>query len=91
MLELAGERRERVLSTNAVIGEPGATYYGLVNENRRYLHIEATPAPAPAVEEEHDSGIEADTPPAEEGRQSRASNISEADLSIEEFNLSDID
>ena len=87
VLELAGERLERVMRTNEIIGEPGAIYYGMVNNNRRYMHIEAAPI-AEEVEEEEveqeqqeddDSDIEVDQPygvDEVDGHQSRlAQNI----------------
>ncbi len=80
VLELAGERLERVMSTNEIIGEPGAIYYGMVNNNRRYMNIEAAPIAEEEVEQEQqeddDSGIEVDLPHGVDevdGHQSRLS------------------
>ena len=85
MLELAGERLELVMRKNEIIGEPGAIYYGMVNNNRRYMNIEAAPiAEEEEVEQEQqeddDSGIEVDLPHGVDevdGRQSRHSRLSQ--------------
>ena len=77
VFELAGERLEHVMRTNEIIGEPGPIYYGMVNNNRRYMNIEAAPIAEEEVEQEQqeddDSGIEVDLPHGVDGHQSRLS------------------
>ncbi len=64
------------MRTNEIIGEPGAIYYGMVNNNRRYMNIEAAPIAEEVEQEDDDSGIEVDLPHGldeVDGRQSRRS------------------
>ena len=74
------------MRTNEIIGEPGAIYYGMVNNNRRYMNIEAAPIAEEEEEleqqqqEDDDSGIEVDLPHGVDevdGRQSRLSQITD--------------
>lgn len=70
VLRLGGERLERVMKTNDLIGEPGALYYGVMCNNRRYMGFDAVPL---GDEENDDSGIEVDQDSAASGNEEHRS------------------
>ncbi len=80
MLRLGGERLERVMKLNDLIGEPGETYYGVMCQNRRYMRFDPLPSPS----DDPEDPIEVDQPHGvdeADGRHSRLSHLS--DLSAE--------
>ncbi len=77
LLRLAGEQQVREVRYSDESGEPGATYYGYVRENKRYLTIEPLVTP-PVMEhdEDNDSGLGEEQPRGideVDGRQARLS------------------
>ena len=86
MLEAGRTRVERLLRLEDIISEPGAVYYGIVKDDRRYLQLQAVEPPVDAatqVEEQHRGLDETD------GRRTRRSNTPEPDAGIvlEELNF----
>ncbi len=81
LLRLAGEQQVREVRYSDVSGEPGATYYGYVRENKRYLTIEPLVTP-PVMEhdDDNDSGLGEEHPRGideVDGRQARLSQNAE--------------
>ena len=71
VLRLGGERLERVMKLNDLIGEPGETYYGVMCQNRRYMRIDPLPSPS----DDPEDPIEVDQPHGVDEADGRHSSI----------------
>ena len=90
----AGELKvTEMMRLQDIIGEPGATYYGIIKNERRFLRLEPIEPPAaiPPEQEDDDSGIEVGSArgiDVIDGRRSRRSNQPvPVPLDMDEFNL----